>query len=160
VKQLIDYPYGSQFYPTVMPRERKQRDSDLQLRIGLYQRNENRNNRNDYELLRTQITSLTTNIQIIAQIIVQIIADLFNIVYPLETDLNENLNSVIIANQQLSVTNNTLREIRISILDLLLNRQSLSTTTTSTANPYFNKTMNNSYLPTTNSSYGYGNLQR
>ncbi len=135
-----------------MPRERRQRDSDLRLRIGPYQRNENRNNRNDYELLRTQITSLTTNIQIIA--------DLFNIVYPLETDLNENLNSVIIANQQLSVTNNTLREIRISILDLLLNRQSLSTTTTSTANPYFNKTMNNSYLPTTNSSYGYGNLQR
>jgi hypothetical protein len=135
-----------------MPRERRQRDSDLRLRIGPYQQNESRSYRNDYELLRTQITSLTSNIQIIA--------DLLNIIYPLETDLNKNLHPVIIANQQLPVTNNILREIRISIIDSLLNCQSLPITIVSTANPYFNRTMNNSYLSTTNSSYGYGNFQR
>ncbi len=135
-----------------MPRDRRQRNRNIRSRNGPFPQYEFRLNRDDHELLRNQIVSLTSNIQIIA--------DLLNIIYPLETEIYEDTQPVIIVNQQLSVTNSTLRDIRIAILEILLNRQSLTANAFATINPYLTRTTSNSYLSPNNPTYGYGNYQR
>ena len=61
--------YISQLSLTVMPRDHRQRNRNIRTRIGPFPQNEYILSRVDYELLRNQIISLPSNIQIIADLL-------------------------------------------------------------------------------------------